>query len=261
MKYFLHLSYFGKRYRGWQSQAVVPSVQDELKDAISKLLREVTSIMGCGRTDAGVHALQYFLHFKSENPLPENFIYKLNRILPKDIVVHDIIDVPDNANVQRDAITRTYQYFLHTKKDPFINHCSSYYELAEIDLDKVKEGMHVLKTIKDFTSFCRTPEVYTNRECKLSKLEFIQHPTQSHRMKIVISADRFLRSMVRTITINLLDLGVGKLDINTFKSRVEEGKRMDNFSKAHPQGLLLTKVTYPHFDEIEVKTGIYPDYF
>ena len=154
MRYFIRLSYNGKNYKGWQRQPKAPSVQEEIENALSLLLRTEIAIVGAGRTDTGVHARDYFAHFDLDTPLPENLVNKLNSFLPKEIVIKDIFPVKDDAHARFDALSRTYQYFISLEKDPFLYE-QHYYVHQSLDLIQMNKACEILLRYSDFQCFSK----------------------------------------------------------------------------------------------------------
>lgn len=150
MKFFFHIAYKGNNYRGWQRQSKAISVQQVLEEAISKILKEEHTIMGCGRTDAQVHATQFFFHLEVREAWDFDLVYRLNRLLPPDIAVFEIIPVLDNQHARFDAMQRTYNYFLHTTKDPFLSDSSAFYGESNLNLEAMKQATNIFARHNDF---------------------------------------------------------------------------------------------------------------
>ena len=245
MKYFIHLSYSGANYRGWQRQPNAPSVQETLEDALSKMLREKILCSSCSRTDALVHASQFFAHIKTEKELNPDHIFIINKMLPDDIVVYDFIPVHREAHAQNDVISRSYDYFIHSNPNPFISNFSSYYDLANFDLETVKKVCELIREQSDFRSLCREPEKYKSTICDIHELSFWADENES-RFCFSISADRFLRSMVRQIVGHIILIGKGEMKLKDFKTKLEVGSTIDPGISAYPQGLFLSDVRYEY---------------
>jgi tRNA pseudouridine38-40 synthase len=242
-RYFLQLSYKGTNYHGWQVQPNAVSVQEVMEKALSMLLREEISVVGAGRTDTGVHASFFVLHFDAENEniIPENLAYKLNRFLPHDIAVQKLWKVKNDAHARFDAISRTYHYFISTVKDPFIIE-TSYKYTGFLDVDKMNEAAKVLFEFEDFTSFSKIHTDVKTNNCKIYQAEWIKEGPQ---LIFVIKADRFLRNMVRAIVGTLLEVGKGKPDIAEFRNIIEAKDRGVAGTSAPAQGLFLVDIEYP----------------
>jgi len=247
MRYFLHLAYQGKNYRGWQRQSNVISIQQVIEDSISKMLKEKVYIHGCGRTDSGVHATQYFAHIDISKDIDFDFVRRINLILPHDISIYELIPVEEDFHAQHDAKVRSYTYYMHIKKIPSKSDTSAYYKIDKLDMDKIKPAIGILRETKDFRSLCKSPDIYKHTLCNIYQLDFIeQNENISYRLEI--KADRFLRGMIRYIVARLIDIGTDKLSLEEFSSTLSS--RSDFGCKfqrpGYPQGLYLSKVEYPY---------------
>jgi len=245
VRYFLEISYNGTSYHGWQVQENAHAVQHEIDKALSSLFKgNKIETLGCGRTDTGVHAKQFFLHLDLEkNPYESNdFVFKLNRILPRDIAVHAVYDVADDAHARFDATSRSYEYHIHFKKDPFRENrsCFLYYR---VDVDLMNEAAALLKTFSDFSSFCKLHTDAKTMICKISKAEWIK---TSNGIVFQITSDRFLRNMVRAIVGTLLQVGKGVITVEEFCEIIEKKNRSEAGESMPACGLYLTEVTYPY---------------
>ncbi len=245
MRYFLHLGYNGAAYRGWQRQNNVISIQEVLERELSNMLDERIIIHGCGRTDAQVHASQYFLHFNYEKEIDFDFVFRINKMLPDDIAVFEIIPVHKNANAQLDAIKRTYDYFIHFYKDPFLRDFSTLYLLKNLDFDKMKKAAGIFTIHKDYQSLCLAPNIYKSTICEVTSAQlFITE--KEDRLRFQISSNRFLRGMIRSIIKKLLEIGEGKLSIDELANGLNGGLIKYSNKIAYPQGLYLSKVEYQY---------------
>ena len=245
MKYFLELAYDGSRYHGWQRQKNAPTVQAAFETHLSRVLKQKTHVIGCGRTDTGVHASQYFAHIKVADPLSEAFQFRLNKALPPDIALLDIIEVPLTAHAQHDATSRTYTYHLHQHKHPYLSRYSTEFDLSEINDDRMQAAIDHLLNTKDFRSMCRNPNVYKSTACAFTSMTLTRHG-QDQRLTFQFTADRFLRAMVRLLVARILKVGTGRMDLEQFKDLVDSGEAFPHFDPAPPQGLHLTQVAYPY---------------
>ncbi|GJM33698.1 MAG: tRNA pseudouridine synthase A [Saprospiraceae bacterium] len=258
MRYFFHIGYKGNQYRGWQRQAGVISIQETLEENIGQVLKKRVRCIGCGRTDAGVNANQYFFHLDMDKSPDPDLLFVLNKTLPKDIAIIDIIPVGDRAHAQYDATARTYQYFIHTVKDPFLADLSALYLVKELNLQQMQEAVALLPRYSDFRSFCKTPDKHNNTICKVTSASLIAD-TDAQHLCFQITANRFLRGMIRLIVGNLMEVGQGKLSVPTFE-RYLMGLEQPKFTLyAYPQGLYLAKVTYPFLDipsKLELPTAL-----
>jgi len=256
LRYFFHSGFLGQHYRGWQRQSNAGSVQQVVETALSNLLKEPVAAMGCGRTDAQVHASQFFFHIDVKNEWDPELFFPLNKMLPDDIAVFEVIPVKDNQHARFDAIQRRYDYFIHTYKDPFLNNVSSWYPEKNLDLDKMKNAVSLLTSYHDFRAFCKSPDLYHHTTCNVSQaMLFID--AAGDRIRFQISADRFLGRMVRLIAGKLILIGKGELSVEEFESYLVTKQSPKFFDAAYPQGLFLSKVTYPYL-EIPQRTTFMP---
>lgn len=266
-RYFLQLCYDGTNYCGWQVQANVPTVQETINKGLEKLLGHHIASMGCGRTDTGVHAKDFYMHFETEKEeLPDRFLYKLNCVLPDDISIFRVIPVHDKAHSRFDATERTYEYYLHFIKDPFLKKYSFYQGFYQIDWDKVFEATDFLNSITDFTALCLPSEDFKTNICQVRNAHWQQVPSTSYgvalrneyQLKFTITSNRFLRGMIRKIVGTVLMVGKGKMDMNHFKETVAEKKDFKINHLAPPTGLFLSNIKYPYIPEVPVHTTAFP---
>ena len=242
-RYFIQLSFKGTNYHGWQIQPNAISVQEVLEKSLSTLLREEISVVGAGRTDTGVHASFFVLHFDSlQQDLDSgNFVFKLNRFLPADIGIHKIIKAGNDAHARFSAASRTYQYFVATDKNPFSTDTSFYYS-GNLDMCKMNEAAAILFEYEDFTSFSRLHTDVKTNNCKIFLANWKKEGSQ---LIFTIKADRFLRNMVRAIVGTLLEVGKGKITVEDFRQIIEKKDRGVAGASAPAQGLFLTDIEYP----------------
>jgi tRNA pseudouridine38-40 synthase len=243
MRYFICLSYKGTRYHGWQVQDNAPAVQAELNRALSLLLGEPVVAVGAGRTDTGVHARRYVAHFDSKKDLlndKTDRIYRLNAILPPDVCIYDIIPVHDTAHARFDAVERTYKYYIHTVPDPFLLEFSVYIPYP-LDIAAMNEAGRKLLDYSDFTSFAKLHGGNKTNLCKLTKAEWVR---TDNGLVFTISANRFLRNMVRAIVGTLLDVGRGKTTVDDFVRIIEQKERRASGTSAPAKGLFLEQICY-----------------
>ncbi len=242
-RYFLELSYNGARYNGWQIQNNAPSVQQTLEEALSKILAEKISIVGCGRTDSGVHASYYIAHFDSSNQQQadkENFVYHINCILPNDIAIKKITRVENDAHARFGASEREYKYYVTTKKSPFL-YSQMYQYLIPLDLDKMNSAAAELMSYSDFSSFAK---LHSGNSTNICDVRAAYWERDGDNLIFTIRANRFLRNMVRAITGTLIDVGRGKITPETFKQIIESQSVHAVKSTAPAHGLYLTNITY-----------------
>jgi tRNA pseudouridine38-40 synthase len=249
-RFFIQLSYNGSKFNGWQVQENTPhTIQQIIEEKLSVLLREKTEITGCGRTDTGVHASLYFAHLDTAHldtsEAIKQLIYKLNITLPHDIAIHSIQQVKTDAHARYNATSRTYHYYLHQQKNPFL-HDTSWYLYGPIDFELMNKAAKILLETKDFTSFSKLNTQTKTNICTVSEAYWEQ--VKEHEWRFVISADRFLRNMVRAIVGTLLMVGRFKITIEEFKQIIEEKKRTEAGMSAPAHALFLTDVKYS--DEI-----------
>ena len=246
MRYFLKLAYNGTKYFGWQTQPNHITVQEVLDGALLKLLNKPVYTLGCGRTDTGVHAKKFFAHVDIEEDLPDEFHFKLNCVLPKDIVILEIIPVEKERHARFDAISRTYQYFLHFKKDPFLEPGSFCYPFHVLDFEKIIEATELLLSYQDFKPLCRyNQDRYKHTRCNLTEARW-EEISETGQMKFTITANRFLRSMVRRIVGAMVLIGRGKMTIGELKKVMDDVSEFKIKIAVPPQGLYLVDVQYPY---------------
>jgi len=244
-RYFAELSYLGTRYSGWQKQPKAVSIQEVIEQKISKILRTEIEVVGCGRTDAGVHAKQYFLHFDYEKELPNGFINRLNKMLPKDIAFKKVAEVEPNAHARFDANHRAYEYHVGFYKNPFTTNTAFHFPFAEkLDLEKLQEAADLLLSYEAFFPFCKSNSDVKTMNCDLKRAEWI-FDAEKEALVFHIAANRFLRGMVRLIVGMCLNVGLGKISIEQVKSALDTQTRLSNSYSVPPQGLFLTDIRYP----------------
>lgn len=243
MRYFIELAYDGINYHGWQVQPNGDSVQATVQNALSTILQRRIEIVGAGRTDAGVNASKMFAHFDFDKlfdiPLLEN---KLGKILPCDIAVYHIYKVRDDAHARFDATSRTYQYHITLRKDPFSRHYA-WQVYFPLDFNAMNEAAKVLFEYIDFTSFSKLHTDTKTNNCKIMKAEWKQ--VSEFEWVFTIQADRFLRNMVRAVVGTLIDVGRGKLTVNGFRRIIEQKDRCAAGSSVPGNALFLIDIAYP----------------
>jgi len=244
-RYFLHLAYNGKNYHGWQIQNNAITVQKVLNETLSLFFRTEILLTGAGRTDTGVHAKDFYAHFDLVSPLEINYIpfivHKLNGFLKQDIAIYNIIPVEENAHARFDAISRTYHYYIGIKKDVF--NFDYYYNIyGELDIDAMNNATKVLFDYIDFSCFSKS-----NTQTKTNNCRIIDAYWEYKDEKLVfsITADRFLRNMVRAIVGTLLEIGFHKINQEDFKKIIENKNRSDAGYSVPAKALFLTKIIYP----------------
>lgn len=244
-RYFVRLAYNGARYLGWQVQKQQPTVQEVVNDALSKIFRKKINVVGCGRTDTGVHAREFYAHFDLHSPLSQKEIgtsvKKLNGCLPNDVVVFDLLPVKSDANARFNAVKRTYKYQVSTRKDPF-SLGSAYAYYTKLDVKKMNAAAALLFEYTDFTSFSKVNTQVKTNNCKIYRAGWEQ---DGEMLVFTITADRFLRNMVRSIVGTSLDVGRGKLSLPGFRQVIEDMDRSKAGYSVPPHGLYLHAVEYP----------------
>lgn len=246
-RFIIQMAYDGTMYHGWQIQPNGISVQEVLQKALSTILREEISVVGCGRTDAGVHAKYFVVHFDVENPIPDLHIlnYKLNSFLPSDIVVFNIKETMNDFHARFSAVARSYEYHLVESKFPFIYNYSHRCSVS-LDFKAMNKAAQYLLTTVDFTSFSKLhTDTFTNN-CDVK--EAIWKQKEEHYWVFHIMADRFLRNMVRSVVGTLLEIGKGKMTEEEFVQIIEAKDRQKAGVSVPAKGLFLTDVKYPEFD-------------
>lgn len=238
----MELAYNGKNYCGWQNQPNGVAVQEVVEKALSTLLGTEISITGAGRTDAGVHAKQTFAHFDSETIKDiQHLVYRLNSFLPNDISVQDLFPVTKEAHTRFDAVSRAYEYHILLKKDPF-QEDFAYLIHLQPEVTKMNDAAQMLLEYKDFQCFSRSKTDVKTYHCTITKAYWEQ---RDNLLVFHISANRFLRNMVRAIVGTLLEIGYGKLSLEEFKMIIESKNRSNAGASAPAYGLYLTSVEYP----------------
>ncbi len=244
-RYFIHLAYNGSAFHGWQLQENALTVQQAINESLTTLLQKEVNVVGCGRTDTGVHASNFYAHFNLEDELDkadfEKLTFKLNRFLPKEIVVFDIRAVKDKAHARFDPISRTYKYYINRKKDPF-NDDFSYYLYGDLDIDLMNEAAQKMMAFNDFTSFSKLHTQTKTNNCKITEAVW---SVQDHQLIFTITADRFLRNMVRAIVGTLLEVGQHKITVKEFMQIIENKNRSEAGYSVPAKALFLEKVKYP----------------
>jgi tRNA pseudouridine38-40 synthase len=244
-RYFIRMAYNGARYLGWQVQRQSPTVQEVVNETLSTIFRKEINVVGCGRTDTGVHAREFYAHFnlpvvlaKKEVP---HYIRKLNGLLPKDIAIYDLYRVTEVANARFSAIRRTYKYHVTTRKDPF--HLDSAYTYrTRLDIEKMNAAAAILMEYSDFTSFSKVKTQVKTNNCIIYEASWEQ---EDGLLVFTITADRFLRNMVRAIVGTLLDVGREKLSLEGFRKVIEKKDRSSAGYSVPAHGLYLYAVDYP----------------
>lgn len=242
MRYFITLSYDGTNYHGWQVQPGDDTVQERLNDALSKLLGGPTECVGAGRTDAGVHASMMVAHFDTDRELDcQQFAYRLNRIVPRDIAVQRVERVSDDMHARFSATRRTYHYFVYTQKNPYRRHYATQLHF-EPDYAAMNEAAKVLLETEDFTSFSKVNNDQKTNICHVTRAEWQQ--VEGDLWRFEITANRFLRNMVRAVVGTLLEVGRGRMTKDDFRRVIDQKDRCSAGESVPGNALFLVDIVY-----------------
>ena len=241
MRYFIELSYKGTNYHGWQIQPDTSSVQEEITKALATILQEKILLVGAGRTDAGVHASQMFAHVDTVKKLSNNYVHKLNAILPNDIVIKSIKEVSDETHARFDAVSRTYEYRILLGRDPFLLETTWQLHQKNLQIEKMNEAANLLFKYEDFESFSKVKTDVNTFNCTIMKAVWT---LEDKHLIFHIKANRFLRNMVRAIVGTLIEVGLGKKTVEDFRKIIESKKRSEAGLSVPAKGLFLTEVCY-----------------
>lgn len=245
MRYFIELAYNGAAYHGWQIQPNARTVQETLNTVLSTLLNRAVHLVGAGRTDTGVHAHYFVAHFDTAEAIEsaENLIYKANVFLQTDIVIYSIRAVANQYHSRFDAISRTYKYYIHTTKNPFLGAFS--YRLRKTpDYEKMNEACRILFHYTDFTSFSKSHTDTTTNLCEISEAAW---QVVGNQLVFTISANRFLRNMVRAIVGTCLEVGFEKITLPQFRQIIESKNRSQAGVSVPGHALFLYDIVYADF--------------
>lgn len=243
MRYFIKLSYNGTNYHGWQSQPNAVTVQETLNKAMTILFQQPIELMGAGRTDTGVHATMMYAHFDVADSIDAGTaVYKLNSFLPKDIAIFDIIAVHSTAHARFDATQRRYEYRMHNHKNPFLTQLSWHHQ-GYLDVEAMNQAAQRLLTHTDFECFSKVHTDVNTFDCRVSEALWRQ---EENTLIFTISADRFLRNMVRAIVGTLVNVGTGKITLADFENILKSKNRSEAGFSAPAHGLYLTEITYEY---------------
>ena len=242
MRYFFEIAYNGTNYHGWQRQKNASSVQQVVEEALHLLLRKQITITGSGRTDTGVHCQQQYFHLDLEKPVKTRELqYRLNSFLPKDITIKSIVRVQEDAHARFSAVLRSYEYRITVKKDPFLQDLSYYYP-NPLDVEAMNEAAGLLIGKHDFEAFSKVRTDVNNFVCEITEAQWVP---ESDLLIFRITANRFLRGMVRAITGTLLNVGKGKWEVCQVRAVIDSLDRKKAGAAAPAHGLFLTEVKYP----------------
>lgn len=246
-RYFIHLAYNGARYCGWQIQPHSPSVQEELERCLTLKTGQKISVTGCGRTDTGVHARNYYAHFDVETPIAncQDLVYRLNVFLPSDIVLYKIWEVPADLHARFNAVSRTYHYYISRQKNPF-HQQDAYFLYGDLDVEKMQQTADLLFNYHDFTSFSKLHTQVKTNDCKIMEARWFE---LEGLLVFRIRADRFLRNMVRAIVGTLLEVGKGRMTLEQFKEVIEKKNRCSAGESVPAHALFLEAVEYSFIEK------------
>lgn len=242
MRYLAEIGYNGYDYHGWQRQPKALTIQEVVERNLSALLGTHVPCIGCGRTDAKVHASQFFFHFNTSRPLDFNLKFRLNKMLPSSIAVFNVSPISHNFHAQHSAISRTYNYLIHTDSNPYLNEFSSLYPL-DFDIEKMQEAAMLITNQDDFISFCRSPSRHKSTECKMESIDCFSS-LNGRLLRFQFTANRFLQGMIRLLMQRLIDVGTGELSLAELCEILSSKHPAKNAKSAYPQGLHLTRVKY-----------------
>lgn len=245
-RYFIELAYKGTHFSGWQRQPHAPSIQQTLEETFSRVLGYPLLLTGCGRTDAGVHAQHYIAHADFQEALPQEMLHRLNRMLPSDIALYRAIPVHPEAHARFDAISRTYHYFIRFRKDPFSPETAYLYPFRDRpDFQRMQDAAELLTEYQEFFPFCKSDHDAHTLKCMLSHAYWIFDSSGDHAV-FTITANRFLRGMVRLIVGMCLQVGLGKITLEQVREALDLQEPLAKSLSAPPQGLFLTDIRYPY---------------
>lgn len=249
MRILLHLAYKGTKYRGWQRQSEVKSVQQTLEDNLSRMLKNETIVYGCGRTDAGVHATQYIAHINvgqewDEIPDP---VFRLNKMLPDDISLFEARKVTKEFHSRYAATWRTYDFLGHIRKNAHLEEHSTLFQCERLDFQAMQQGADLLTKYQDYRPLCRQPDTHDSTLCNVIQAQ-VYHSPSADQVRFHIKANRFLKCMVRITMARLVEIGQGTMTVDALEALLQRAEYDSLLKAAHPQGLYLTRVEYKNTD-------------
>ncbi|HLS29625.1 MAG TPA: tRNA pseudouridine(38-40) synthase TruA [Flavobacteriaceae bacterium] len=242
MRFFIEMAYNGRDFHGWQKQPNAITIQETLEKCFAKIFQRKIEIIGAGRTDTGVHARYLVAHFNMKTEIDsDHLVYKLNRMLPASVAIHDIYPVKPEAHARFDAISRKYKYYVSLKKDPFTQDFSCLI-LQKINMAKMNQACEILKNHRNFQCFSKVKTDVKTYKCTIEKAYWEKIDNQ---LVFTIVADRFLRNMVRSIVGTLLEIGLGKRPLEDFEKVIASKNRSRAGKSMAAKGLFLHKIRYP----------------
>lgn len=251
-RYFLEVAYKGTNYSGLQIQKNTNSIQQEVNKALSTVYNVTLETTSASRTDAGVHALQNYFHFDTEEDLPSKLVYRMNQLLPKDILIKKVIPVKEDKHARFDAVERSYIYRVHFGKNPFLDEYSYRYKLGSLDMDKMNQASEKLLVYQDFASFCKAHSDVKTTLCDVKYAQWknvVETNYQEEQLQFNVTANRFLRGMVRGLVGTLLRVGKGMITVSEFESIILAKELSKADFTPPPQGLFLASITYTYIGE------------
>lgn len=242
-RYALNLAYDGSKYHGWQAQTNAVTVQEKVRNALQTILRHKTCVHGAGRTDTGVHASFFVAHFDAIDEIEDENKFKrsLNGILGKDIAIYHVTKIDKGFHSRFDATSRTYKYFIHINKNPFVKQTSHKF-CHDLNVDQMNKACEILLEYKNFKSF---EKAHSDNKTSICDVRFAKWEVIENGIVFTITADRFLRNMVRSIVGTMLDVGQGKTSNEKFRKIVESKNRRKAGKSAEAAGLFLVDIQYP----------------
>lgn len=246
--HFLSLTYDGTAYRGWQRQpGGIVTVQQNLEETLSEIHGLEVILSGCGRTDAGVHATQFYAGLSTKKALADNYVFVVNKRLPEGIALREVIPVSDKAQARFDATERTYDYYFHERPNAFLDRYSSLLDLASFAPAVSAQTLPLLLQYEDFRAFCKTPDRHNTTIVRFREVTLYRNAA-GDRYRLRFVANRFLRGLIRLLINDLVMVGKGQLSASDFEDMLQTGERKPHFRLAPPEGLFLTGVRYPYID-------------
>lgn len=245
MRYFIKLQYDGSNHHGWQSQPTeIATIQGDIEKAFSKVLREKIEVVGCGRTDTGVHARDYYMHMDLEH-LDWKLFGRVNRLVSDNIALLDFKAVADDAHARFDASSRSYEYHIHFQKNPFLNGKSYLFPYKNYDRKKMKEAVAMLTEYTHFDTFCKSNTDVIEKVCEITRSEWVFNEKGA---VYYVSANRFLRGMIRLIVGMSLQVARGQMELDYVKQQLSKQERLEKALSAPAHGLYLCDIKYPYID-------------
>jgi tRNA pseudouridine38-40 synthase len=245
MRYFIKLQYDGSNHHGWQSQPTeIPTIQGDIEKAFSKILREKIEVVGCGRTDTGVHARDYYMHMDLDH-LDWKLFGRVNRLVSDNIALLNFKAVTDDAHARFDASSRSYEYHIHFQKNPFISGRSFLFPYKSYDRKKMKEAVAMLTEYTHFDTFCKSNTDVIEKVCEITRSEWVFNEDGA---VYYVSANRFLRGMIRLIVGMSLQVARGQMELEYVKQQLSNQERLEKALSAPAHGLYLCDIKYPFID-------------